>query len=197
MKSVCVYLGSNYGDSDDYRLAAEATGRLIARRGMTLVYGGSNVGLMKVLADSTLAEGGEVVGVTTRRFVERGVAHPGLSELHVTEDMHLRKAMMRDRAEAFITLPGGVGTLEELLETMTLGYLDIHAKPSGLLNLNGYWDPLLEMLTSARGRGFLARAPREILLTADDPARLLEMLEDQTRGGSVSSTTSSLSAPAG
>ena len=142
MRSICVYCGSSFGNDPAYAEAAKALATDIAQRGLRLVYGGASVGLMGVIADTALAAGGEVVGVIPQVLVDREVAHQSLTELHTVGSMHERKALMADLSDAFVALPGGIGTLEELIEVYTWSYLGIHDKPFGLINTNGYYDGL-------------------------------------------------------
>lgn len=174
--AVCVFAGSSPGARPAYALAARTLGRALAAEGISLVYGGGSVGLMGVLADEALAEGGSVTGVIPRALFEREVGHDGLKELRVVESMHERKARMAELADAFIALPGGMGTLEELFETLTWGQLGYHDKPCGLLNISGYWDPMLAALDRAVGERFLADEHRRMLLVEEEPAALLELL---------------------
>lgn len=176
LRSVAVFCGSSPGVDPAYRDAAEATGRLLAERGIRLVYGGGNVGLMGVVADAALAAGGDVVGVIPRALLEREVAHLGLSELLVVETMHERKKAIYGMADAVVAMPGGVGTLEELCEAMTWTQLGYHHLPCGLLDVAGYWRPLVELLDHATAQGFLRPTHRAVLLADDDPGRLLERL---------------------
>jgi uncharacterized protein (TIGR00730 family) len=159
-----------------YTEAARAVGRLLCRRGVELVYGGGNVGLMGVLADACLAEGGRVIGVIPQALVDKEVAHQGLTELRVVSSMHERKAAMAELSDAFAALPGGYGTWEELFEMLTWTQLGIQRKPCGLLNVNGYYDPLLELADQAVSEGFLREVNRELLLSDDEPERLLDRL---------------------
>lgn len=161
---VCVFCGSSPGKRPEYLEAARELGSTLAEWGIGLVYGGSSVGSMGVIADAALAAGGEVVGVIPRTLVEREVAHHGLTELHVVESMHDRKALMTQLSDAFVALPGGHGTLDELFEALTWSQLGIHDKPIALLNVAGYWDPLLAMMERASEEGFLRPADRERLL---------------------------------
>jgi uncharacterized protein (TIGR00730 family) len=156
--------------------AARQTGRLIAERGLRLVYGGSNVGLMGEAADAALASGGAVCGVIPQVLVEKEVAHTGLSEMHVVESMHDRKALMTDLADGFIALPGGFGTLDELFETLTWAQLKFHSKPVGLLNVEGYFDGLLAFCDRAVAEGFVHAAHREMIHVSEDPAALLDAM---------------------
>ncbi|MEC9360032.1 MAG: TIGR00730 family Rossman fold protein [Pseudomonadota bacterium] len=185
MRSVCVFLGSSIGARDDYREAAIALGAALAEQGLELVYGGSRVGLMGVIADSALQRGGKVHGVIPRVLVDKEVAHTGLTELEVVDSMHTRKKRMADRADAFVALPGGMGTLEELTEVLTWAQLGIHAKPCGLLNVAGYFTPWLRFLDHAVAERFLKPAHRALLIADADPQRLLHRLRTQPHGGSA------------
>jgi uncharacterized protein (TIGR00730 family) len=177
MRSVCVFCGSNPGARKVYSEAAQALGRTLAERKLRLVYGGAAVGLMGVLADAALAAGGEAVGVIPVALVEREIAHTGLTELHPVKTMHERKAMMADLADAFIAMPGGVGTLEELLEMWTWGQLGHHTKPVGILNAGGYFDALVAFFDFQAAELFMRREHREMLIVETDPARLLDACE--------------------
>ncbi len=176
MHAVCVYCGSSAGTDPLYAQAAVAVGHAIASRAMTLIYGGGSVGLMNVTADAALARGGRVVGVITELLMEREVGHMGLSELHIVENMHQRKKMMADYADAFIALPGGLGTLEELFEVWTWRQLGYHNKPIGLLNVQGYYDPLLDFLAQSHEQGFVRTEVLAPLVVDTDPARLLDRM---------------------
>jgi uncharacterized protein (TIGR00730 family) len=176
MRTVCLFCGSAPGRGERYRDAARAFGAALAARGLALVYGGGHIGLMGAAADATLAAGGRVIGVIPRFLVERELAHPGLSELVVVETMHQRKAIMADRADAFAALPGGFGTADELFEALTWAQLGLHVKPVGLLDVDGYFGPLLGWVDHMTAEGFLARRDRERLLPADSPERLLDLL---------------------
>lgn len=174
MQSVCVFCGSSSGQRPEYRDVTRHIGREIARRECTLVYGAGDIGLMGILADTVLAEGGKVVGVIPQALVEREVAHHGLTELHIVDSMHQRKALMAQRADAFLALPGGIGTLEELCEILTWAQLGIHNKPIGLLNTAGYFQPLIDLIDHMIDEKFLKQSFRELLIVADDPAPLLD-----------------------
>ena len=178
MKSVCVFCGSRTGDDPAYEEAARALGETLARAGIELVYGGGHVGLMGVVADAALAAGGEVTGVIPEALVEREIGHTGLTELHVVGSMHERKAMMADLAEGFVALPGGTGTLEEFFEVLTWAQLGEHAKPCGLLNVAGYYEPLLAVFDHMVERGFLATHHRAMVLVETEPEALLERFEN-------------------
>ena len=155
MRSVCVFCGSNPGRRPEYLAGAADLGRTLAARGLRVIYGGAHVGTMGALADAVLAAGGEVIGVIPGLLVDAEVAHPGLTDLRVTGSMHERKAMMADLSDGFIALPGGLGTLEEFAEIVTWAQLGLHAKPTGLLNLLGYYDGLLGFLDHATAERFV------------------------------------------
>jgi uncharacterized protein (TIGR00730 family) len=176
MKRVCVFCGSRHGTRPAYTHAAEAMGRELAVRGLGLVYGGGHVGLMGVVADAALAAGAEATGVIPHALAAREVDHPGLTALHTVNTMHERKALMADLSDAFVALPGGIGTLEEIMEVWTWAYLGIHRKPVGLLNVEGYFDPLLAWVERATADGFLRDIHRDLLVTADEPGALLDAL---------------------
>ena len=176
--TVAVYCGSRFGDSPVFADRARQLGRLLAESGGVLVYGGGRVGLMGAVADAALAAGGRVVGVIPQALMDREVGHAGLSELHVVQTMHQRKLLMAERANAFITLPGGIGTLEELYEVWSWQQLGYHDKPVGLLNVDGYYDDLLAFMRKSHARGFVSDAQHAALLVDDDVARLLKRLRD-------------------
>ncbi|WP_205204016.1 TIGR00730 family Rossman fold protein [Azonexus hydrophilus] len=178
MKSICVFCGSNAGNQPIYRSEAEKLGRLLAARGIELVYGGGNVGLMGAVADACLEAGGTVVGVIPQALMGKEVAgrpvdHRTLTRLEVVDSMHTRKARMAELAEGFIALPGGFGTFEEFCEILTWGQLGFHAKPMGLLNVNGFYDPLLAMFDRAVADGFLRLQNRAMALADRDIEGLL------------------------
>jgi uncharacterized protein (TIGR00730 family) len=176
MKRVCVFAGSSAGAVPEYRTAAAALGRAVAGRGMGVVYGGAHVGLMGFLADAALAAGGEVVGVIPRALVARELAHTGLTDLHVVESMHQRKALMADLSDAFVALPGGWGTLDELFEILTWAQLGLHQKPCGLLNVRGYFDRLLAFIDHSIQEGFVRSDYRRLISVADAAEPLLGLL---------------------
>lgn len=176
MKRIAVYCGSSHGAHPCYREAAERLGDLLVARGIGLVYGGGNVGLMGVIADRVLAGGGEVVGVIPRQLYELEVAHVGVTRLHVVESMHGRKLLMTELSDAFVALPGGLGTMDELFEALTWRQLRIHDHPVGLLNVRGYFDPLVGLLERFRDEGFMSAQNHALLVEDDDPARLLDRL---------------------
>lgn len=176
MQSVCVFCGSSSRALESYFEAARRAGAEIARRGLRLVYGGASVGLMGALADAALEAGGIVIGVIPRALVNQEVAHPRLTEQHVVESMHDRKALMGQLSDAFLALPGGLGTLDELFETLTWAQLGFHHKPVGLLNVAGYFDLLLAFLDRAVEDGFLHPAHRAMIHSGLDPAFLLDAM---------------------
>ena len=176
MKSVCVFCGSSLGTLDVYRQSAVETGQLLARSGIRLVYGGGNVGLMGIVADACLEAGGAVTGVIPQSLVNREVAHTGLPDLRIVGSMHERKALMADLSDAFIALPGGIGTFEEFFEVATRTQLGLQRKPCGLLNVAGYYDGLLRQADRAVQDGFLKPEHRRMILTATEPEVLLRML---------------------
>jgi len=178
MNSVCVYCGSADHVHPDYLLAARRMGETLARRGLTLVYGGGRTGLMGALADGVLESGGQVIGVIVDSMNTPALAHPGLTRMEVTPLIHQRKARMYELADAYIALPGGYGTLDELFETLTWAQIGVHAKPIGLLNVGGYFDPLLAMLDRAEAEGFIFPEHRRSLLCASDPGALLDAMKN-------------------
>ena len=176
MQKVCVFCGSNPGGELAYSEAAVNVGRLIASRGGRLVYGGGRVGLMGSVANAALEAGGEVIGVMPRSLVEKEIAHNGLTKLHIVESMHERKALMEKLSDAFLLLPGGFGSWDEFSEIVTWAQLGIHAKPCGILNVAGYYDPFLAQIDRAVAEGFVRPAHRNIVLVASDAGTLLSRL---------------------
>lgn len=176
MKRVCVYCGSNCGARAVYAQAAHELAQTFLQEGMGLVFGGGRVGLMGRLADAMLAGGGEVIGVIPQALVARELAHPGVPTMHVVGSMHERKALMADLADAFIALPGGYGTFEEFCETLTWAQLGLHAKPCGVLNTDGFFDPLLAMFDHAVAERFIVPEHRRLLVVDSDPRRLVAQL---------------------
>jgi hypothetical protein len=176
MRRVCVYCGSSSGFDPIYKAAAIELGVLLSAQGIGLVYGGGSIGLMGALADSVLAKGGEVIGIIPHHLIAMEVGHRQLTSLIAVDSMHARKHQMADLADAFIALPGGIGTAEELLEVFTWLQLGIHAKPVAILNTNGYFDHLLQFLEHMEQSGFLKREHREMLIIEQDAARLLDQL---------------------
>lgn len=174
--NVCVFAGSRPGNSPAFRDAAQALVAAIAARGCGLVYGGGNVGLMNEIAEAAIARGVHIVGVIPENLVHRELAHQGLSELHVVGDMLERKTLMAERSDAFVAIPGGVGTFDELFEMLTWEQLGIHDKGCGVLNIEGYFTPLVHLLDNAVSNGFLGEAQARLLRVDHDPARLLGQL---------------------
>jgi len=174
LASVCVYCGAHTGRDPAYTAAAALLGRTLAERGIRIVYGGGRVGLMGVVADAALAAGGRVTGIIPQALMKKELAHAGLTEMIVTTSMHERKAQMAERADAFVALPGGLGTFEELFEIWTWGQLGWHRKPCGVINVAGFYDGLIAFLDHAAGAGFVRPVHRGMLLVDDDPARLLD-----------------------
>jgi uncharacterized protein (TIGR00730 family) len=174
MRSVCVFSGSNLGVRSEYDGAARGLGAELARRHMKVIYGGASVGLMGSVADAALEHGGEVVGVIPRALVDREIAHPGLSELHTTESMHERKALMAELSDGFVALPGGFGTLDEMAEVLTWTQLGLHAKPCGILDVAGFYESFLAFLDHSVEEGFVRMQHREMLIVDIDAGRLLD-----------------------
>ncbi|HET7049386.1 MAG TPA: TIGR00730 family Rossman fold protein [Solirubrobacteraceae bacterium] len=176
MKRVLVFCGSSPGGRPEYAQCAETLGRLLASRDLEVVYGGAHVGLMGTLADAALGGGGKVIGVIPNRLVEAEIAHAGLTELHVVDTMHERKALMAELSDAVIALPGGTGTLDELFEMVTWSQLGLHRMPIGLLDVSEYWQPLLRFLEHAVNERFLRAEHLETMLVERDPGFLLDRL---------------------
>jgi len=176
MQSLCVFCGSSPGAGDEYLNVARAMGRLLARRGITLIYGGGSVGLMGAIANATLREGGRAVGVIPKSLWDMEVGHRALSDLFIVETMHERKAKMAELADGFLVLPGGIGTLEEFFEVWTWGQLGIHAKPFGVLDVNGYYSGLFDFLDTMVGQGFLKAEQRGMVKLSSDPDALIDAL---------------------
>jgi uncharacterized protein (TIGR00730 family) len=176
LRSVCVFCGAAEGRHSVYREAAREFGRLLAREGMALVFGGGRVGLMGVVADAALGAGGEAIGVIPRMLVEREIAHTGLTELHVVDSMFERKEKMAELSDAFVLLPGGYGSLDEFTEALTWAQLGLSHKPCGVLNVNGYYNRLLGWFDDAAREGFVPPAFRALVVAAAEPEALLERL---------------------
>jgi uncharacterized protein (TIGR00730 family) len=181
MRSLCIFCGSNPGNRPEYLQLARTTGRLVAERGLTLVYGGGKVGLMGAVADAALVAGGRVVGIIPQMLLDREVGHPGLSELRVVSTMAERKLMMGELSDAFLTLPGGIGTLDELFEAWSWTQLGLHDKPSGLLNYLGYYDALIQFLDLAVTEGFQRPRHRAALLVDTEVESLLDQLQSAAK----------------
>jgi uncharacterized protein (TIGR00730 family) len=178
IRSVCVFCGSNAGNDPRFASAAREFGELLAKEGIALVYGGGHVGLMGIIADAVLANGGKAIGVIPRALWDREVGHRGLTELHIVETMHERKAMMASLADAFVALPGGLGTLEEIFEVWTWAQLGIHAKPLGFLDVAGFYGPLMGFLDRNVEAGFIRARHRATAIVDSDPVALLRRLAD-------------------
>jgi uncharacterized protein (TIGR00730 family) len=176
LSNICVYCGSSDAVDRDYLSAARNLGALLAAGGRSLIYGAGRTGLMGSVADGALANGGRVIGVIPQNFFTPALAHNGLTELEVVETMHIRKARMAELADAFIALPGGFGTFEELFEILTWAQIGLHHKPIGLLNTHNYFDPLLKMVEHALQEGFIYAEHRLLLVHDDTPAKLLDRL---------------------
>jgi uncharacterized protein (TIGR00730 family) len=173
-RNVCVYCGSAVGAQPDYATAARMVGHALVRHGLGLVYGGGRVGLMGIVADAVLERGGRAIGVIPTPLATKEIAHHSLTELHVVDDMHQRKALMAKRASAFLTLPGGIGTFEEFFETLSWAALGLHRKPLGILNTAGYFDPLVALLNHAVAERFLRAEHLELILVATDADKLID-----------------------
>jgi len=174
MKAICVYCGSSQGNQPLHQQKAVELGEALAVRGLTLIYGGSRYGLMGKAAEGALSKGGRAIGVLPEALKDREVAHPGLTELHIVKDMHERKAKMAALADAFIAMPGGFGTLDEVMEMITWNQLNFQAKPIGFLNLDGFYDLLFEFLGHSAEQGFINPGLLNALMLESDPARLVE-----------------------
>jgi len=174
LKNICVYCGSNAGNDPIYTTQAQALGRALVERGLGLVYGGSRVGIMGVVADAVLQAGGRAIGVLPEALMQKELAHKGLTELHVVASMHERKTMMAAKADAFVAMPGGIGTLEEIFEVWTWAQLGFHNKPCGLLNVAGFYDKLAGFLDHAADSGFMQPQHRQMLAVESDANRLLD-----------------------
>jgi uncharacterized protein (TIGR00730 family) len=178
---VCVFCGASSGRLPDYAEAARAFGAAAAQRGLGVVYGGGRVGLMGAVADAALAAGGEVIGVIPQELVDRELAHGGLSELHIVASLHERKALMAELSDAFVALPGGFGTLDELMEQLTWSQLGLHAKPVGLFDVAGYWRPLIALARHATEEGFVRESDLAAIAVGGDAEGLLDRLQRMTR----------------
>jgi len=183
MLSICVYCGSRSGNDPRFAEAARQFGMLMGQRGLRLVYGGGRAGLMGEVADAVLAAGGQVLGIIPKRLVDRELGHSGVQELRVVDTMHERKLQMAQAADAFVALPGGMGTLEELFEVWTWQQLGYHARPIGLLDTAGFYAPLQALLAHIQAAGFIGAEQVARLRVAADPARLLQLLQDEAGTG--------------
>ena len=182
LRYICVFCGSSTGTRPEFADAARQVGTALAEMGLGLVYGGGRVGLMGKVADATLDGGGPVTGVLPERLATRELAHDGLTDLHIVASMHERKALMAERASAFLTLPGGIGTFEEFFEILTWAALGYHEKPIGLLNVDGYFDPMLAMLRHGVEEGFIRRSHLDLITVSADPKTIVGELADKIRG---------------
>ena len=179
IRSVCVYCGSSLGESQVYTAQAQILGRLLAENGIRLVYGGGRIGLMGVVAEAALAAGGEVVGIIPNHLHDWEVGHTGLTELHVVDSMHTRKRMMVEMSDAFIALPGGLGTLDEFFEVVTWRQLKLHDKPVIILNVEDYWHPLLALIEAVIERGFARRTATNLFTIVDSAEALIPVLRSE------------------
>lgn len=180
MKSITVYCGANHGNNPNYTKSAQQLGKLLATNNIRLVYGGGHVGLMGVIADAVLENGGEVIGVIPQFLVDKELAHPKATEMIVTQNMHERKAKMLELADGFIAMPGGFGTMEEYFEALCWGQLDLHKHPIGLLNVDGFYDHLLQFFEHMSEKGLLRKANKAMVLSDQDPTKLLEKMNQYT-----------------
>ena len=178
IKTICIFCGSSLGIRSEYALAASGLAEYLAARDIAIVYGGSNVGLMRIVADTAINAGGKVIGVIPESLVAKEVAHTGLSDLRLVRSMHERKALMSELSDAFIAMPGGYGTLDEFCEVLTWSQLGLQRKPCGLLNVKGYYDPLLSLFDHAVREGFLSSDNRALVVSGEDPAELIESLRE-------------------
>lgn len=178
MKSIAVFCGSALGNSPSFKVQAEILGQEIAKREFTLVYGGGKAGLMGIIADSVLKAGGKVIGVIPQNLVDAELAHPSLTELYIVNNMHERKTKMSELSDAFIAMPGGVGTLEEIFEQLTWGQLGIHLKPCAFLNIDGFYDELISFLAKTAHKGFTQQRFTDALIHSDQVNIVLDKLEN-------------------
>ena len=183
MKRICVFCGSQSGDDPRFQEAAYELGKLLAERGLGLVYGGGGIGLMGRVADSVMEHGGEVTGIIPDFLSSREIRHDGITTLEVVSDMHTRKARMASLADGFIAMAGGYGTFEELFEIITWSQLKLHSKPIGVLNTAGYFDPLLQMIDAGIENGFIRGSARHLTLTGTDPGHLLDSMQGSFKAG--------------
>nr|WP_232328234.1 TIGR00730 family Rossman fold protein [Kibdelosporangium sp. MJ126-NF4]CEL19025.1 Lysine decarboxylase family [Kibdelosporangium sp. MJ126-NF4]CTQ95173.1 Lysine decarboxylase family [Kibdelosporangium sp. MJ126-NF4] len=178
---ICVFCGSRPGRTPRYASVAADLGTLLAKRGIALVYGGASVGTMGIIADATLAAGGQVIGVIPTSMVDRELAHQGLTELHVVGSMHERKAMMAELSDGFLALPGGAGTLDELFEIWTWAQIGLHTKPIGIVDTDGFYQPLVAMVEHMVAEGFISQAYRDFISVDSDPVRLVDQFTGDSR----------------
>lgn len=178
LKSICVYCGASNNVDTIYRKAAEKLGNTIGSAGKRLIYGGGHSGLMGIVADSVLESGGEAIGIIPKHLQDREVKHTSLTKLHITPDMHTRKKMMMDYADAYVVLAGGLGTLEEFFEILTWKQLQIHAQPIIIVNIDGYWDKIIETIDHIIGKGFAKPADKKLFTVINDPSELMGVLAE-------------------
>jgi uncharacterized protein (TIGR00730 family) len=176
IKRICVFCGSSYGHEEKYRKTAIQLGQLFVSRNIGLVYGGGDVGLMGTIANTVYDNGGEVIGIIPRHLADREVAHKGISDLRIVNTMHERKALMESISDAFIAMPGGFGTIEEIFEIITWAQLELHTKPCGFLNINGFYDKLFDFINTASLEGFIGKNNLDLMLLDNSPEKLLEKL---------------------
>ena len=176
LKRICVFCGSSPHSNSKYFSTAQELAKLLVKNGIGLVYGGSDIGTMKVIADTVLEAGGEAVGVMPQVLVDKEIAHPGLTQLHIVQSMHERKALMAKLSDGFIALPGGIGTLEELFEILAWSLLELHKKPCGILNAHHYYEKLIDFLNHAAAEYFIKEEHHSILIMKDNPLTLLERM---------------------
>ena len=175
---VCVYCGSSARVDDKFKDSAALLGRVLANHGWTTVYGGASVGLMGILADTVIAEGGSVIGVMSQNLVDYEIDHKGLSEIHIVDTMHKRKQMMVDLSDAFVVLPGGLGTLDEFFELMTWKQIGMHDKPIILVNIDGYWDSMLTMIDGIKQEGFMRRKNNNLFVSVENPEDVVSAIQN-------------------
>ncbi|MFZ2341105.1 MAG: TIGR00730 family Rossman fold protein [Bacteroidales bacterium] len=180
IKRISVFCGSSRGNDDVFEKQAFRLGETLASRNIGLVYGGTKIGLMNAVANGALSRGGEVTGVLPRFIRDKGIAHDNLTELVLVDTMHERKTRMHELSDGIIALPGGFGTMEEFFEILTWGQLGLHRKPAGLLNINGFYDPLMALASTMNANGFIRESSRRMLLISDNIDTLLDMMEDYT-----------------
>jgi uncharacterized protein (TIGR00730 family) len=180
LKSICVFCGANFNGDPVLKQTVEQLAEVMVSRGMDLVYGGGRVGVMGLLADEVLRRGGKVTGIIPQFLMDKEVGHTGLTELHIVKNMHERKQLMNDLCDGIVTLPGGLGTLEEFFEVLTWLMLGIHQKPVGLLNINGFYDHLLMQMDLMVDQRFLKPGNRQLLITSTDAIELIDLMENCT-----------------
>ena len=178
IKRICVFCGSSYGHGNSYKETAVELGRMLVSERIGLVYGGGDVGLMGIIANTVFDSGGEVTGIIPRHLADKEVAHKGINDLRIVSSMHERKALMEKLSDAFIALPGGFGTIEEIFEVITWAQLELHSKPCGFLNINGFFDKLFDFINTASAEGFIGKDNLNLMLLDNSPVNLLNKLND-------------------